>query len=273
MKMFITGSYGFIGQNLYEKYKNNFDIFRYEKHSNIDDDLNIFHPNIIINAAAEIYNPELMYESNVVLLQKQLRWASEHKIERMICVGSSSEYGIRSTPHKETDCPMPVDMYSATKAAGTMLCLGYAKTYKLPVCVARPYSVYGKYEKQHRLFPRLINAFKNNDPMTLYDGNHDFIYIDDFIKGIDILLNADQDKIIGDIVNFGSGIQTSNNEVLDIFKKITGNQNPPISLVKKMRKAFESDLWVCDTTYAKEKYNFETTIDLNSGISFLIRNE
>jgi nucleoside-diphosphate-sugar epimerase len=33
-----------------------------------------------------------------------------------------------------------------------------------------------------------------------------------------------------------------------------------------MAKSFESEVWVCDTTYAKEQYGFETQYDIESGI-------
>ena len=146
-----------------------------------------------------------------------------------------------------------------------MLCIGYAKTYNLDIVVARPYSVYGKYEKSYRLFPRLYNAFLNNEPMTLYNGVHDFIYIKDFIKGLDILLNSNKDKICGDIVNFGSGKQYTNFEILDFFKKhLKGN--PPISINTNMNKSFESDIWICDTQYSNIKYDFSCDYDIENGI-------
>lgn len=155
-------------------------------------------------------------------------------------------------------------MYQATKGAGTLLCQGYARQYKLDITVARAYSVYGKYEKPHRLFPRLWRAFQINQPMKLFHGFHDFIYIDDFVRGIDMILNTDN-KPLGDIVNLGSGTQYSNQEVLDLFESVTG-RTAPVEVVPSMAKEFESEVWLCNTTYAKEKYGFETKYTLAQGI-------
>ena len=104
--------------------------------------------------------------------------------------------------------------------------------------------------------------------MILNQGFHDFIYIKDFIRGIDILLNSN--ICGGDIVNFGSGKQYSNFEVYKIFKQITKKQGN-ITLNDKMVKAFETDVWVCDTNYADKKYNFKTNFSLEDGIKDFIK--
>ena len=100
--------------------------------------------------------------------------------------------------------------------------------------------------------------------MILHHGYHDFIFIDDFVRGIDILLNKEF-KATGDIVNFGSGKQYSNVDVLRAFEKVTGH-NAPVTVVPNMAKEFESDVWTCDTTYAKTHYGFETEVSLEAGI-------
>jgi nucleoside-diphosphate-sugar epimerase len=171
-------------------------------------------------------------------------------------------------PSAETDRINPVDMYQATKGAATLLCQGYARQYKLDISIARPYSVYGKYEKPHRLFSRLWRSYKNNEPMKLYQGFHDFIYIDDFIRGIDILLNT-VNKPLGDIVNFGSGEQYSNFTVSDIFEQVSGI-TAPIEIVQSMAKEFESDVWICNTKYAEQQYGFKIQTNLKDGIEKLL---
>lgn len=262
-KMLITGSNGFIGKNLIEFYKNKFIILQHSRENKIEDLLKE-NPDIIINCAASIYDENVMFESNVLLVKKILDHTKQTNC-KLIHLGSSSEYGRKTRPTKESDCLSPTTLYETTKSAATMLCIGYAKTYNLDIVVARPYSVYGKYEKSYRLFPRLYNAFVNNQAMTLYNGVHDFIYIKDFIKGIDILLNSNKDKICGDIVNFGSGKQYTNFEILNFFKN-QFKSIPQIEINTNMNKSFESDIWICDTEYAYKKYNFSCDYDIESGI-------
>lgn len=261
-KFFITGSNGFIARNLSELY---IDHERY--HSVKGDDINAalksFKPNCILHCAAEIYKPELMWESNVMLTREVLEYVKNNPSTKLIYIGSSSEYGKIGRAAKETDRINPVDMYQSTKGVGTILCQGYAQQYKLPITIARAYSVYGKYEKPHRLFPQLWKAFNLDKPMKLNQGYHDFIYVNDFIRGIDILVkNPNPD---GDIVNLGSGIQYSNLDVLKMFELVT-NKTAPVEFIETMAKQFESEVWLCDTGYAYDKYKFRTLYSLEQGI-------
>jgi nucleoside-diphosphate-sugar epimerase len=266
----ITGSNGFVGKNLVEFYNSKYNVITYTRSDNLEEILSINKPEIIINCAAEIYNEENMFSSNLELTHKLINYVIKTK-SKLIHIGSSSEYGRKEYPSSEKDRLDPTTPYEATKGAATLMCVGYAKYYKLPIVVARPYSVYGKYEKDYRLFTSIYNAYINNKKMTLYDGYHDFIYIKDFINGLDILLNSDNEKISGDVVNFGSGIQYSNYDVLMIFNSIFGYIPDCIEVNKKMIKPFESSIWLCDTRYSKEKYNFETQFLLKEGVLDLLK--
>lgn len=264
--MLIIGSNGFIGKNLVEHYSNFFNIIKHKKTDNLISSLKKS-PDVIINCGAEIYLEENMFDSNIKMVYDLIKYVKKTNI-KLIHIGSSAEYGEKKYPSSEKDFLDPRNPYEATKAAASLICLGYAKEYKLPIFVARPYSVYGNYEKDHRLFPKLFDAFYNNVHMTLNQGFHDFIYIKDFIKGIDILLNSD--IIGGDIINFGSGKQYSNFEVYEIFKKIS-KKDGNILFNDKMIKTFESNIWICDTNYANKKYNFQTMFSLEDGIRDFIK--
>lgn len=267
MKIFITGGTGFIGRNLVEFYKTQ-DIFQYSRGGDIRNDLYCFNPDVIINCAAEIYNPELMFDSNINLTRSILEYMRSFPGANLIQIGSSSEYGPVDHPTSELDKINPIDMYQATKGAATLLCQGYARQYDLNITIVRPYSVYGKYEKPHRLFPKLWKAFNLNEPMTLYQGYHDFIYIDDFIRGINILLNT---KTNGDIINLGSGMQYSNTEVLETFENITKISNAPVKFIDTMAKKFESEIWKCNPMYADITYGFKAIHSLEDGIERFLK--
>jgi nucleoside-diphosphate-sugar epimerase len=266
MKIFITGSTGFVGQNLVEFYKDQ-EVFEHKRYMDLPAKLDYFKPDLIIHCAADIYNPEAMFDANVVWTYNCLEHVKENPNTRMVQIGSSAEYGPMDRATKETDRINPVDMYQATKGAASLLSQGYARQYNLNVKVARVYSAYGHHERPHRLFSKLYDAFFNDQPMGLYDGYHDFIYIKDFVRGINTLAMTDRNH--GDIVNFGSGVQYSNLEVLNMWTAITGKV-APVTYFDKMNKAFESKVWCCDTSYAKNTYGFETEYSLEQGIRDLI---
>ena len=136
MKIYITGANGFIGKNLIEFYKDH-QILAHQRNTDIQAQCDWFKPDLIFHCAAEIYKPELMFESNIVLTQQCLEYVKAHPKTRMVYIGSSAEYGPMPRASKETDRINPVDMYQATKGAGTLLCQGYAMQYCLDVKIAR----------------------------------------------------------------------------------------------------------------------------------------
>ena len=264
MKIFITGSTGFVGQNLVDYYtQRGHEVFSFRRDQSLHQCLHKFEPDIIINSAAEIYDHELMFEPNVLMVQTILEYVKECKQHcRLVQIGSSSEYGPTNHATAEDTLLKPVDFYQATKGAATLLCQGWARLHNLPIWIVRPYSVYGPGEREHRLFPRLYRAFEHNQAMTLYQGYHDFIYINDFVRGINCVLQ-EWDIEPGEIVNFGSGIQTSNFDLLDLWIKITGKTDAPVAKVAEMRKAFENTVWVCDTSKSSQLgFTCEYTLEL-----------
>jgi len=245
----ITGSSGFLGTHFLKRVKANY--YLYNKGGLISGIID-YNPEYIYHFAAEIYNEDDMFLSNVVLTKELLEASrSISNLKAFIYVGSSSEYGRKTKPMKETDFLDPTTMYEATKGAGTLLCQAFAKSCGVPVVIARPFSLYGEFEPKHRFIPTIIKSIypltKKRTLLKVSPGVHDFIHIDDFIDGLLMLAENPQP---GEIYNFGTGVQTSNEELVKLIEKIVGRKThkqiiPPLH-------AYDSDSWVADNTKAKK---------------------
>ena len=267
MRVYITGATGFVGSNLADYYYTRGHIVKsHIRSKDITAELGHFQPDVVVNCAAEIYDAEKMFEPNIMLTYKILEYVKASKC-RMVQIGSSSEYGPTEYASSEETLLKPVDFYQGTKGAATLLCQGWARAHNLKIYIARPYSVFGPGERPHRLFPHLWRAFKYQEPMNLYEGYHDFIYVHDFLRGIDMLARLDNIPP-GEIYNFGSGVQTSNKEVLQLFEKVT-QRTAPVTEVFELKKSFESRLWKCDTSKAKQ-FGFTCDYSLEEGISYFL---
>lgn len=247
MRITITGSTGFIGQSLLRYFENqglgDYHVAPLKRGSNVSLHMVENEPDVIINCAGEIYDEESMVEANVEYLKKILDNARSLGNKcKIIHLGSSSEYGRKLHPTREYDDLEPVTFYEVTKACGTMLCQAYVRKYGMDICIIRPYSVYGKLEPTHRLIPTVINNIKSGRLVKVSPGKHDFIHIDDFIKGVVTLIEKGKS---GSIYNCGGGKQYSNREVVDIIGKIIGKEYK-VEEIEKLRE-FDSDYWVSDS--------------------------
>ena len=257
LKILVTGSKGLIGRTFIETYKKKYKIFECTKSDNLDKILKISRPEIIFNTAGEQYNEKRMISANLLIVEKLLNFCKKTN-SYLISLGSSAEYGVCKFPTKENTLLKPATKYEATKAAASMLITGYSRAYDMNAIVVRPYTVYGVYNKPDRLIPKLINCIKKNGTMNIYRGYHDYIYVNDFVRGIKILIENRRRWKRGEVINLGSGKQLSNFQVLKFVKEIFGNEKGKFKLINKFFRKWDSNMWVCNPAYIYRKYGFST---------------
>jgi len=257
MNIFVTGATGFIGHRICKKYNETIPFFRNE---DLQSKLYESKPDVIVNCAAEIYNTKQMWDVNVSFVSIILNYLIDKPDVKFIQIGSSSEYGYVNQSSRESTPSNPKDYYSLTKSIASSMCQLYASCYQTNVCIIRPYSPFGVGEKPHRLFPKLLQAFKYDRPMELTRGVHDFLYIEDFMDAFDLILKGNTNP--GEIINVSSGIETSNTEVYKIFKQVA-KKEAPITFVDKF---VTYPVWKCDNTHLKFKYGWNPKYTLRSAI-------
>lgn len=261
MRILVTGATGFIGRNLVNALVGN-EIMALKR----GDDLKIvrdFKPDKIFHLAAEKLDESKMFDSNVRLTHDLLAAVRDVDYESFVYVGSSAEYGRCSGPMNEGHPIRPTTLHEATKGCGTLLALLEAARGR-PVCVVRPFSVYGgPFQPSCQFIPTLFRCHRTRETFNLAPGSHDWIHVDDFIRGLMKISDAPPEETGGEIVNLGTGINTSNEKVVETFRKVIGDVY--IHRVSPM-KTYDSECWVADTTLAKEKFGFFAKIGLAEGL-------
>lgn len=131
-------------------------------------------------------------------------------------------------------------IYSATKAGAEKLCNAFIDEYQKPIVIVRPYSVYGIGEADFRFIPTVFRSCLTGEEMILTpDAVHDWVYIDDLIK---CLVKAPDHAFHKDTLLVGTGLGTSNRDVVSIIERITGKK-ANIKEEKQMR-SFDTKIWV-----------------------------
>lgn len=190
-------------------------------------------------------------------------------VKCFINTGSSSEYGIKEKPMKETDILEPDNLYGITKSAGTFYCQMLAKKSGFPCATIRPFAVYGYFEEKKRLVPTIINSCLKNNELKLSNPEsvRDFIFIEDLISGyLSAVKNID--RIKGEIFNLGTGKQNKIRDVVKIVKKITESMAEPaygqIKIVQTEPKKWEADISKAKKLLEwRPKYNLEEGLKKN----------
>ncbi|AGL02766.1 NAD-dependent epimerase/dehydratase family protein [Desulfoscipio gibsoniae] len=204
-------------------------------------------------------------ESNFMGTVNLLRACEKIGFNYFINTGSSSEYGIKENPMRESDILEPVGDYGVSKAAATLYCRSMALEKGLPIITMRLFSPYGSWDDPQRLIPHVIISLLRGEPPKLSTPKsvRDFIYIDDvldaFLKVIAVPVSG------GEIYNVGSGVQYSIGEVVDMIIKIIGNGLEPMWGKVNDRRP-EPGSWVADMNKAGTELSWFPATSLETGL-------
>lgn len=268
MTILLTGSQGFVGTHLFKRLIN-------AGHQVIclgRDSKPAGKPDVIINCAAELTDESKMDESNCILVGRLLEFARLNGVSKFIQIGSSSEYGSTNEARREDMVCLPISVYEQTKYLATEMCLVYSDIHDLDVCVARPFSLYGPGDKPRKLIPKLYQSHLDHKSIELYEGGHDWTYIDDFIYGLMILLNAPRELTKGDIINFGTGVSSTNHQTVAALESALGS-GLDVRWQEGRYNKHDVDNWVADISKARTKYGWNPRFSLEGGMKAFVMTE
>lgn len=228
-------------------------------------------PSYIIHLAtygAYSYQKELekIINVNVVGTANLLEATKDIPYRCFINTGSSSEYGLKSKPMKETDFCDPVSYYAASKLAATNLCKVFAKINNKPIVTLRLFSVYGPYEEPSRFIPAIIKALKYKEAVKLTPGKQrrDFIYIDDVVEAYLQTLRAGR-KLKEKICNIGTGQEFTNDEIVNRLFNVT-KQKTIIQKGAYPKRDWDTLHWRADISRAKKLLSWKPRYTIDKGL-------
>jgi nucleoside-diphosphate-sugar epimerase len=180
--------------------------------------------------------------------------------------GSSSEYGYKKEPMRETDRLEPNSVYAVAKAAQTYLASLMAGRGDMSTTTCRLFSVYGPWEEPTRLLPTVIRRARAGLPleMTAPDTARDFVYVDDVL---DALLGFDRLRTTnGEVLNLGSGIQSTLRDVVDAVMAVVSSRSE-VRWGAMAARRWDTNQWQADISKARTVLGWAPRRSLHEGIA------
>ena len=239
-----------------------------------------YKPDYVINFAAEshvdrsIENPGIFLTTNIIGTQVLLDASREYGVSRYHQVSTDEVYG--DLPLDRPDLlfteQTPIHTsspYSASKAGADLLCLAYARTYKMPVTISRCSNNYGPYHFPEKLIPlMLINAMQDK-PLPVYgkgENVRDWLYVIDHCRAIDLIVRKGTP---GEVYNIGGHNEWAN---IDVVKTILKQLGKPETLINYVTDRPGHDMrYGIDPTKINNELGWLPETKFEDGLSLTIK--
>jgi nucleoside-diphosphate-sugar epimerase len=190
--------------------------------------------------------------------------ASCHAVVRL---GSSTEYAAAATPMDERTPVDPRGFFGATKAAGSMLFTATAAERGIRSCVLRAFQVYGPGDKPERLVPTVLAAARSGVtlPLTRPGLRRDWVWVGDVVDAC-MLAAADDALKPGAVYNIGTGVQTTNEDLVTTAERVTG-RSIATTVGAHSGRSWDATDWVSDPAAARAELHWKPQVDLAEGLA------
>jgi UDP-glucose 4-epimerase len=210
-----------------------------------------------------------LVQTNLIGTINLLSAVRETPLEAFLHASSSEEYGDAPSPIPESQRESPISPYSFSKAAATHFCQVAARTFDLPVMVARLFPVYGPFQEGSMFIPSAIKDLLTNREFSMSPGEQEreFTYVDDVIEAcLRIALCPDAR---GEVINVGSGVPYRLKDVAAMIRVLVGGETTVDMGALPYRKG-EGRKIFCNNRTVKKLTGWSPKVSLEEGLRLTV---
>ena len=300
-KVLVTGSAGFIGSHLTEKLLDlGADVSSFIRYNSRDDlgfiqslkdseKINIikgdirelatvkeavkgqdivFHLAASISVPYSMIHPSEVVETNVMGTLNVLTASKDEDVEKVVVTSSSEVYGSALYVPIDEKHPLQAQSpYAASKIGGDKIAESFYRCYNLPVATIRPFNTFGPRQSTRAVIPTIITQALTQDKILIgaTDTFRDFTFVSDTANGF--IKIAESPKSIGEVINIGSGVDISINDVIKKVVKIVGRDVQVVVDEKRLRpNKSEVKRLLASNEKAKRLVGWEPEVSLDEGL-------
>lgn len=233
----------------------------------------VMHFAAYIAVGESMQKPGLYFRDNVFTTVALLDAMKEHGVTKFIFSSTGTVYGTpKINPIPETHEKNPENPYAESKYMVERILHWYYKVHGIGFAVLRYFNASGAaldgslgedHDPETHLIPNAINAALTNSEFQLFGNDYptkdgtcvrDYIHVLDLIEAHVLTLKKLEETNGEYIYNVGTGIGSTNQEVVDMVKKISGVEFPITIKEKRPGDVMET---VADPTKIKNELGFE----------------
>lgn len=202
----------------------------------------VLHLGALIPIPYSYRHPREFVAANVVGTLNMLEAARKAEVRRVVQVSSSEVYGsAQSIPMSEEHPLHPQSPYAATKVGADQLALSYARSFGLPVVIARPFNTFGPRQSARAVIPTIVAQALTRDRIELgaTDTTRDFLFVTDTAEGL--ARCAEADGVVGEVLNLGTGREHSIQGVVELVLSATG-KDLPVEIAGERKRPAQSEV-------------------------------
>lgn len=233
----------------------------------------IFHKAALASVPFSVEHPLQVNEACVNGTLNVLNEARKAGVRRVVYAGSSSCYGDRPfSANRETDTPVVISPYAASKLAGEYYCQAFHHAYDIETVCLRYFNVFGPRQDPNSAYAAVIPLFINwllagKAPVVFGDGkqSRDFTFVGNVVEAN--MLAAEAKGVSGNSYNVADGQAISLLELLAHLKRELG-----IDIAADFQPPRKGDILhsMADITSACRELEYRPKYDFEEGLKLSI---
>jgi len=191
------------------------------------------------------------------------------QVKRVVFTSSGAAYGEQEVqPVAETFPLRPQTPYAVSKMAAEQYVLAIGALWGIETCILRIFNAYGPGQPlppaHAPVIPQLLKQALGGGSLVIYGSGtqtRDFVFVSDVVDALQAAATADGvDRMV---MNIGSGVEVSINELVDHIGKVTGRS---LHILHSSAESGGVSRLVADIRLAREKLGFRPRVSLQEGL-------
>jgi len=230
----------------------------------------VFHLAALIAIPFSYHSPDSYVDTNIKGTLNVLQAARDTGVERVVVTSTSEVYGTaRYVPIDEAHPFQGQSPYSATKIGADRLAEAFARSFELPVVIARPFNTYGPRQSARAVIPTIVTqllAGRSEIHLGALSPTRDLTYVADTCRGF--LALAACDAAVGREVNMGSGAEIS---IGELAQRLIAQIDPAARVTTDERRLrperSEVERLLCDASLMASLTGWAPEVSLDEGLA------